>query len=307
MKSIEGLIAAVYPPLDKNGKLHLDAIGPYAQFLSDNQLNGVFINGSTGDFASLSLDERKLIVEEWSRCKPAGFTLMVHVGDTNIDHCVELAEHANHLKIDAISSLAPYYYRPATNKELIAICKKIAESSPEIPFYYYHIPLLTHVNFDMVEFMELASGEIPNFSGIKYSHENLVEFKYCMEFAQGKYDLLFGVDEILICVLSLGATGAIGSTYNQLAPLFHKLIKSFKNGEMQQAAKLQFEVMKFVKILSSYGFHAASKATLKILGVDLGPVRLPLRNLTSEETAQLERELAKSGILELVYPARFPS
>ncbi|GJM29633.1 MAG: N-acetylneuraminate lyase [Cyclobacteriaceae bacterium] len=300
MNKINGLIAATYPPLDQSGKLNLAAIGPYAEFLAKNRVNGAFLNGSTGDFTSLSVIERKQIVEEWSRCKPAGFDLMVHVGDTNVDQSIELARHASKLEVDAIASLAPFYYKPAKVGDLVNICKQIAAVTPNIPFYYYHIPQLSGVNFDMVEFLELAAQDIPNLGGIKYSQQDLIQLMRCNNFLNGKYEMLFGVDEILLCALTLGVTCAVGSTYNYLAPLNHRMIEAYKNGTIQEAQALQYQVVQLVSILSKYGFHAASKHVLKYLGIDLGPVRMPMPNLNNREKETLEKELATIRIFELV-------
>ena len=300
MKRIEGLIAATYPPLDNDRNLNLSAIGPYAEFLVTNKVDGVFLNGSTGDFVSMSVHERKLIVEEWNRCKPKDFILMAHVGDTNIRQCEELAAHAAQNNVDAIASIAPYYYQPKSVADLVHVCSVIASVAPDVPYYFYHIPELAGSDFDMLEFMELASTDIPNFRGLKFTQQDLMQFKYCLNFENGKYDVLFGVDEILVCGLALGARGCVGSTYNHLTPLYHEIISAFNCGEIEKAHQLQFKSMTFVKTLSKYGFHRAAKATLGILGLDLGPVRLPQQNLTTAEIASLRADLKQIGILDLV-------
>ena len=298
MKQIQELIAATYPPLDHSGSLNLDAIAKYAEFLERDKVDGAFLNGSTGDFASLTLKERKLIVEEWSKCKPKNFKLVVHVGDTCLENAKELAAHAKKFKVDGICTLAPFYFKPTSIEELIQFCKQIAESNPDSPFYYYHIPSLTGVNFDMVRFMELAARQISTFAGLKYSKEDLIEFKSCLDFENGKYQVFFGVDEILLSVLALGATSAVGSTYNHLTPLYHQMIHAFYHGKTEKASLLQTKVMSFVQILSGYGFHSASKLLLSKMGLDLGPVRLPLRNLKKPEIDTLEKEMEQLGILD---------
>lgn len=304
MKRIEGLIAAAYPPLDNDKNLNLSAIAAYAEFLVKNKVDGVFLNGSTGDFVAMSIHERKLIVEEWNKCKPKDFILMAHVGDTNIRQCQELAAHAAQNNVDAIASIAPYYYKPKNVADLVHVCSEIASVAPGVPYYYYHIPELAGSDFDMVEFMELASTDIPNFRGLKFTQQDLMQFKSCLNFENGKYDVLFGVDEILVCGLALGAKGCVGSTYNHLTPLYHEIINAFSNGEFETAHKLQFQSMTFVKILSKYGFHKAAKATLGILGLDLGPVRLPQQNLTTAEITSLKADLKQIGILDWVEKAK---
>jgi N-acetylneuraminate lyase len=300
MKNIQGLIAATYTPLKSDGQLNLKAIGPYAEFLKRAKVDGVFLNGSTGDFASLTLKERKCVVEEWSRCRSAGFKLLVHVGDTSLENAKELASHARKLQVDAISALAPYYYKPATIEHLIQFCKEISDHCPDVPFYYYHIPSLTGVTYDMVQFMELASKNITGFGGLKYSDEDLSQFKRCLDFDNGRFDVFFGVDEILLSALRLGAKGAVGSTYNHLTPLYHRLIAAFENGELEKASNLQKQVMVFVDTLSQYGYQSASKFILKLQGLHLGPVRLPLGNLGVSEAQALQKEITESGIFKEV-------
>ena len=304
MKNIQGLIAATYTPLKSDGQLNLEAIRPYAEFLKREKVDGVFLNGSTGDFASLTLTERKRVVEEWSKCRPSGFKLIVHVGDTSIENAKELASHAAKFQVDAISALAPYYYKPATMELLVQFCQEISDHCPDTPFYYYHIPSLTGVNFDMVQFMELASNNIAGFGGLKYSDEDLSQFKRCVDFDNGRFDVFFGVDEILLSALRLGAKGAVGSTYNHLTPLYHGLIAAFDDGEVEKASHLQKQVLCFVETLSQYGYHAASKFILTLQGLHLGPVRLPLGNLSISEEQALQKEITESGIFNEVEKSR---
>ena len=101
-------------------------------------------------------------------------------------------------------------------------------------------------------------------------------------------------------MLVLGAKSAVGSTYNHLTPLFHKLIDAFNAGEIEKASSIQKEVMIFVKTLSRHGFHSSSKFVLNLLGLDLGPVRLPLRNLSESEKETLTQDISHSGLLEKI-------
>ncbi len=306
MNKIHGLVAAVYPPLDSIGNLKLEQINPYAQHLAKNQVKGAFINGTSGNFTAFSFQERKLITEAWAASRPQGFKLIVHVGDTNLNQAVQLAKHAGELKVDAISSLAPYYKKPANNKELVAICKRIAEASPDIPFYYYHIPALSGSYFNMVEFLELAAPEIPNLAGIKFSDQNLVLLQECINYKNGQYDILFGVDEILLSAAALGINGAVGSTYNYIAPIHLKIQEQFQTGELDEAKRCQFLVQQCVTTLSKYDFYPASKAFLKLLGLDLGPVRFPHKELTSNEVSSLENELNSLGVFDMLHEPFLP-
>jgi N-acetylneuraminate lyase len=300
MDKIGGLIAASYTPLDENGELKLELLEPYLHYLLANNVKGVFINGSTGDFASLTLEERLQVLDAWCSIKPDNFIFMAHIGTTNFKESRELAAHAASKNIDGIATLAPYYFKPASVEALVELCAELASTAPHIPFYYYHIPALSGANFSMRQFIELASKRIPNFGGIKFTEENLMDFRYCLKYDDGKYNILFGVDEILVSGLAIGAKGAIGSTYNHLAPLYYEIIDCYKNNEMERAQQLQDISIQFVRILVSYGFSAAAKATMKMLGIDLGPSRLPHGNLSEQQMTSMQKEFKAAGIFKIL-------
>ena len=300
---MKGLIAATYAPMHKDTSINLGIISEYGQFLKNNKVRGAFVNGSTGDFVSLTTKERKDIITEWAANKPNDFFLVNHVGHNSLKEAKALATHSAQ-KVDAIAALAPYYFRLSSLKSLLEYCKEIASCAPNTPFYYYHIPVLTGANFLMHEFLGLASREIPNFAGIKFTNNNLIDYKYCKDFDNGAYNILFGFDEILLASLPLGAEGWVGSTYNHLAPLYLSIIEAFHNNDHKLAAALQEKSMKFVDTLNSKGgFNGAAKSFMKVLGVDCGPSRFPHATLSIEELKRAENELDDLGIM--AYTSKF--
>jgi len=295
MHTINGLIAAPYTPLKNNGSLHTDLVPKYSDFLKANNVKGAFINGSTGDFVSLTTNERKEILEAWSVHKTDDFKLIAHVGDTSLERSIDLTIHAKD-KVDAIATLAPYYFKPATIPDLIHYLSEIAGVAPDLPFYYYHIPDLTGLHFDMLDLLEQLNNKIPNFAGIKFTKNNLIDYKLCLDYENNNYNILFGADEILVSSLVLGATGWVGSTYNHLAPLYTQIISAFQNNEIELAAQLQTKSMLFVKELASYGFSGAGKSFMKHLGVDCGPSRLPNKTLMDGDLLNITKKLDKIGL-----------
>ncbi|MEQ8220623.1 MAG: dihydrodipicolinate synthase family protein [Arenibacter sp.] len=295
---MNGLIAATYAPMHNDSSINLDVISKYGQFLKNNKVKGAFVNGSTGDFVSLTTEERKKIITEWSKHVPNDFFLVNHVGHNSLMEAKDLATHSAD-KVDAIAALAPYYFRLSSLRSLLEYCKEIAGCAPNTPFYYYHIPVLTGANFLMHEFLELASKEIPNFAGIKFTNNNLIDYKYCKDFNDGAYNILFGFDEILLASLPLGAEGWVGSTYNHLAPLYLSIIEAFHNNDHKLAAALQEKSMKFVDILNSKGgFNGAAKSFMKVVGVDCGPSRFPHVTLSSKQLEEAKTVLEALGIMD---------
>lgn len=295
---LKNLIAATYTPLQQDFRINLSAVKTYATFLKRNQVAGAFVNGSTADFVSLSTEERKLIIDAWSKDKPSDFYLINHVGHNNLREAIALTEHCAD-KVDAIAALAPFYFKLNSLEQLLEYCKQIALAAPKLPFYYYHIPVLTGANFKMHDFLKIATKEIPNFSGIKFSENDLIDFKFCLDYNNSSSNILFGVDELYLSSLPLGAAGWVGSTYNHLAPLYHKIKEAFENKNNILAGELQGKAMRFVELLDQYGgYNGVAKGLMKTLGVDCGPSRFPHSSLNMQRYQQITEALEKEGIFQ---------
>lgn len=291
-KKLEGLIAAPFTPMHTDGSLNLTLIRPYYEMLKLNGVTGAFICGSTGEGVSLSSKEKMAVAEEWASCtaNDPEFKVMTLLGGTSITDCRELARHAAQTGLYAVSFTAPFYFKPANVDMLAKACAEVAAAVPEMPFYYYHIPVLTGVDFPMYELLKAVDGVIQNFAGIKYTHEDFMDFLSCSGFMNGKYDMLWGRDENMLPALSVGAKGAVGSTFNYAAPLYQDLINAFDNGDLSKARSLQQQSIDMIRLLGKYGGIATGKAYMKLLGLDCGEFRLPVRNMTAEEYELFKRD-----------------
>jgi N-acetylneuraminate lyase len=292
-RKTNGLIAAPFTPLRADGALNLDAIAPYARRLRDTGVVGGFVGGTTGEGMSLSLDERREVAARWVEVAPAGFRVIVHVGHNALPDSRALAAHAQEIGADSIACLAPFFFRPADVAGLVEWCAQVAAAAPALPFYFYHMPSMTGVSFPMADFLRVAGSRIPTLAGIKYTFEDLEDFGRCLQFDGGRYDVLFGRDERLLSALALGARGAVGSTYNFAAPHYHRLIAASAAGDAAAAAALQAQAVEMIKLCVQSGAHpiAAFKWLMRRVGIDCGPTRLPLRDLTSAQAQALGAKL----------------
>ena len=144
--------------------------------------------------------------------------VIVQVGHNCARDSVALAGHAAGAGADAVSSMAPCYFKPASVDDLVDYLVPIAEASSSIPFYYYDIPSMTGVTHSSLDV--LRRGErFPNLAGVKFTNPDLMTFQECVQFEGGKYEIWFGCDEALLAGYALGGRGAVGSTYNFAAPL----------------------------------------------------------------------------------------
>lgn len=282
---LQGLIAAPFTPMHKDGSLNLEIIPDYYQLLKSNGVTGAFICGSTGEGVSMTTDEKKKVAEAWAACTnhDNDFKVMMFLGGTSIADCKELAVHAQQAGLYAISFTAPFYFKPANVNMLAKACIELASVVPDMPFYYYHIPVLTGVGFAMFDLLQALDGKIKNFAGIKYTHEDFMDFQSCLNFKGGKYDMLWGRDENMLSALAVGAKGAVGSTFNYAAPLYYRLIDAFNNGELKTAQQLQQQSIDMIRLLGKHGGIATGKAYMKLLGLDCGAFRLPVFNMNDEQ------------------------
>jgi N-acetylneuraminate lyase len=298
----EGLVAAPFTPMDPKGDINPGMIPEYYSFLEANGVTGAFINGSTGEGPSLTQKEKQINASAWGECLRAGGNIRVInlVGGTSYQECIENALFSREIGLSAIAVLAPYYFKPADDTRLAEFVARVGESVAEMPVYFYHIPVLTGVSMPMAGFLAKISRMLPNFAGIKYTHEDFMDFLTCLNFERGTYDMLWGRDECMLSALVLGCRGAVGSTYNYAAPLYHSLIKAFKNNDLVLARRLQQSSIDMIALLGKYGGISTGKAFMRYIGMECGEFRLPVKNMDRQaynHFAEDVRALSIEGLL----------
>ncbi|XP_041276675.1 N-acetylneuraminate lyase isoform X2 [Onychostruthus taczanowskii] len=321
-KKLKGLVAATITPMTPDGKINLPVIRQYVDYLVNEQnVKNVFVNGTTGEGLSLSIQERKQLAEEWMcQGKDKLDHVIIHVGALNLPEGQELARHAAAIGADGIAVIAPFFFKPTNKDELVAFLQKVASEAPEVPFYYYHIPPLTGVKsrelsqnrpvfphmrllFWTVRVEELLDGikaQIPTFQGVKFSDTDLLDLAQCIhKNGTGEFEFLYGVDEQLLGALALGANGAVGSTYNYLGRQTNLMLQAFAKPDFALAQQYQFLTGEFLNFVIKLGFGVAqTKAVMtSVSGIPMGPPRLPLVAASGEFIAK-----AKAKLDSIVWP-----
>src|SRR3546814_235864 len=241
MIKINGLIAATFATYHEDGSLDLEGISPLVDKLVNDGLKGIFICGTNGEGPNLTMEERMEVAERYVALAKGKRFVFVHVGHTSIAESQKLASHAEKIGADAISAVAAFYFKPTNVANLVDSMAQIAAAAPNTPFYYYHIPALTGVGMDMVDFPRLGEEKISNLAGIKYTAATIHEYQACLDYGNGKFDVLYGYDELLLPALAVGAKGAVGSTYNFAAPLYIRMMELFEQGDIEAADRKRVE------------------------------------------------------------------
>lgn len=301
MEPIRGLIAAPFTPIAPDGTIDKSKIPMLARAFVADGVSGVFVGGTTGEGLSLGDEQRTELTNLWREAIRQGglsLRLIVHVGHLNLVSAHSLARHAQTAGADAIACLAPFFFKPNSAAEVVDWCARVAEAAPETPFLFYHLPSMTGVSLKMTEFIPLAMEKIPTFAGVKFTHTDFEDYGETLRLYGDRLSLLSGPDEMLLDALRLGATGAVGTSYNFAAPLFLRLMDAYCRGDEATALVEQERARQYIKIWSRLGVVRTGKAIMQMVGRDCGPVLPPLTPLTAGETSSLQSELEAIGFFD---------
>lgn len=285
------LIVAPVTPFTPDGDLAPGVVEALAGWLVAQGVDGVFVNGTTGESHSLTAVERMQLAERWvSVLKGTGLRCIIHVGANALHEARDLAVHAQRIGASGIAALAPSYFKPADVEAWVECSAFIASGAPGLPFHAYDLPAMTGIHLASDRFLVEATRRIPTMAGLKFSNPDLVLLQRCVALLGEGQELLFGCDEMLLSAVALGATGAVGSTYNLAAPLFRVLQRAAAGGDWALARRAQRHAVRMVDLLARRGYLGSLKAVLAHQGVGVGPVRLPLRSPEGEGVRSLLAE-----------------
>ena len=308
---LQGLVAATYTPFDEADDLNLGQIPAMVDHLVRYEVDGLYVCGSTGEGVSLSSEERRAVAEAYvaavrksSADSSRTLPVVVQVGHNSLREAQQLAAHAQSIGATAISANAPSYFKVNDVETLVDCMSSIASAAPTLPFYYYHIPVLTGSNVEVLQFLNHASQKIPNLAGVKYTAPTVHGYQDCLRWNDGKSDTLWGSDEMLLSALVVGCEGAVGSTYNVAAPLYQRIIRAFQANDLSLARDLMSRAVEMIRVIYQYPFHSAMKCILAMQGVECGQCRLPQRSITDEEVVSLQQQLESIGFFEWTKPTQ---
>jgi N-acetylneuraminate lyase len=298
---ITGLVPAVFTPMRANGDVNLELIPTLTDQLIAEGASALYVCGSTGEGPSLMREERKAVAEAYVQAAAGRIPVMIQVGHNSIRESQLLAAHAQEIGADVISAVPPSYFKAASLDNLMDILADILDAAPELPFYYYHIPRLSSADIDVVKMLEMSADRLPTLVGVKYSDFTVFEMQECLSVDNGRYNMLFGSDEMLLSGLVAGAHGAVGSTYNFAMPLYKRVVAAFERGDIAEAQREQALAVRMVRRTLPFG-NPALKCIMKFIGLDCGPARLPQIVLTPAKEDALRHSMEEIGFFDWGHP-----
>ena len=285
MKQFDGIFTALLTPFDSSDNINERELRRLISFNLGMGVRGFYVTGSTGEAFMLSTEERMRVMEI-VRDEAPDATLIAHVGSVDERVAQKLAKHASTLGYDLVSSVAPFYYK-FTFPEIRDYYCRVADAA-ELPMLVYHIPVFSGVNMGTEEMNTFLSD--PRFAGIKYTSGDFFTMERVKALHPNKL-IYNGYDEMLLSGLSMGADGAIGSTYNFMADKFVRILRLFREQKIDEARAAQNEANRIISILCKVGVMQAEKEILCQLGFDFGICRHPFGTLSDDARARISKEI----------------
>lgn len=277
MKNFNGIFVALLTPYKKDGSVNYQVLKKMVRFYLKNEIQGFYVCGSTAEAFLLSHDERKKILDCVAHENNGEGAIFAHVGAIGTDLSIELAKHAQTCKIDAISSISPFYYG-FSNDEIRQYYFDLADSS-DYPIIIYNFPKFAGYELTSDILKDYLVNE--KIIGVKHTSSNFFQLQQMKELKPDLY-VWNGFDEMLLSGLIAGANGGIGSTYNCMPHLYVELFNKFQQGNITAAQKLQRKVNNIIKIICDVGVYQAEKTLMEIQGFECNGCRRPFSSISTE-------------------------
>ncbi|MGM7723476.1 N-acetylneuraminate lyase [Metabacillus sp. Hm71] len=286
---MRGLFSALLVPFDENGAIIEHGLREIVrQNIDVQKVDGLYVNGSSGENFMLSTEQKKQIFKIVSEENKGEIKLIAQVGSINLEEAVELGKYATELGYDSLSAVTPFYYK-FSFEEIKSYYETIIEKTGN-NMIIYAIPFLTGVAMTMSQFDQLLQNE--KVIGVKYTDGNF----YLLERLRNRFPnklIYSGFDEMLIHGMISGVDGAIGSTYNVNGKRAKQIMDLCREGKFIEAYEVQHITNDLIEKVLDLGLYQTLKEILNIKGIQAGTVKKPMAPLDpskKEEIKQLVNE-----------------
>jgi 4-hydroxy-tetrahydrodipicolinate synthase len=293
----QGILPALVTPFTEDGKkVNEEQLRSLVRYCIELGVSGVVPCGTTGEFVNLTIEERKRVIDIVIDEVNGKVAVVAGTGASGTDQAMEMTKYAKDAGADAALIVTPYYLKP-TDRGIYEHYDTIA-SQVDLPIILYNIPQITGLPLPWQMVEDLA--QIPNIVGVKDSSGQLSFILAVLEKVRDKINVLCGHDEVVIGALAAGCSGAILASANFMPDIWVKIYNAIQKGDLQAAREFQYKVQKIARIIAKSG-PVGTKEALNMMGLKVGPVRLPLSvggELSYEEREELRLDLEKIGKIQ---------
>jgi len=287
LNQIKGVIPAMLTFFDEQEEIDEACTRGMVEFMLRNGAQGLYLTGSTGLCFTMTLEERKRVVELVIDQVKGRIPVIVHVGDIGTKKSIELAVHAWEQGADAISSVPPFYWKFSA-ENIYQYYKDISESTP-LPMIVYNIQLAGLMDKGLL--MRLA--ELPNVQGLKYTSRTHDEMGLIKDELGEGFMVYSGCDEMAFSGLCAGADGLIGSFYNLFPDLYRSIQDKAEESDIRNGMQLQKAADELIFAALKYDFPAVLHNMIEWRGEPGGYPRKPFMKYRDEELNGLKEDIRR--------------
>ena len=293
MAIFKGAGVAIVTPMNEDGSVNYEKFGELIEFQIANGTDAIIVCGTTGESSTLTheehLDTIKYCVDKVAKRIP----VVAGTGSNCTDTAVYLSQEAEKYGVDGILLVSPYYNK-ATQKGLYRHFKTVADSV-KVPAILYNVPSRTGCNI-LPETVVKLCKDVENIVGVKEASGNISQIATLMQLADGCIDLYSGNDDEVVPILSLGGIGVI-SVFSNICPRdSHDIVAKYLAGDVKGSLEMQLKALPLMHELFNEVNPIPVKAAMNLLGMNVGPLRMPLSEIEPEHKARLAAAMKAYGL-----------
>lgn len=295
MAIFKGAGVAIVTPMHANGEVNYDKLRELIDFQINGGTDSIIICGTTGESSTLSEEEHLNVIKECVKHVDKRVPVIAGTGSNCTDSAVWMSKEAQDAGVDALLLVTPYYNK-ATQNGLYIHFKTIAESV-NIPIILYSVASRTGVNIAPATVARLFY-DVENIVAIKEASGNISQCAEIMHLTNGEIDLYSGNDDQILPILSLGGKGVISVLSNIAPKETHDMVIHYFEGNLKEGLALQMKYFPVIKNLFTEVNPIPVKAALNMMGMEVGPLRLPLTEMEEKNATVLRDEMIKVGLIK---------
>lgn len=294
MALFKGAGVAIVTPMHADGSVNYEKLEELLEYQISHSTDAIIICGTTGESSTLTHGEHlktiKFAVDKAAKRIP----VIAGTGSNSTETAIMMSKEAASYGADGLLIVSPYYNK-ATQKGLIAHYTAVAESVPDTPIIMYNVPSRTGCNILPATVATLVKN-VKNIVGVKAASGDLSQIAKMMSLVDGDLELYSGNDDQVLPILSLGGLGVISVLSNVAPQETHDMCAKFFSGDIQGAIDLQLRSIPLISALFCEVNPIPVKTALNLMGMEVGPLRMPLCEMEEADEALLKKALVDFGI-----------
>ncbi|MBP3602757.1 MAG: 4-hydroxy-tetrahydrodipicolinate synthase [Lachnospiraceae bacterium] len=294
MAVFTGAGVAIVTPFKANGEVNYEKFAELIEFQIANGTDAIIVCGTTGESSTLTHEEHLDVIKYCAEKVAGRVPVVAGTGSNCTETAIYLSTEAEKYGVDGLLLVSPYYNK-ATQKGLYAHYKAIADSV-KIPCILYNVPSRTGCNI-LPETVVKLCNDVENIVGVKEASGNISQIAKLMNLAGGKVDLYSGNDDQIVPIMSLGGIGVISVLSNVAPKETHEICAKFFAGDVAGSRAEQLRAIPLCDALFCEVNPIPVKKALNIMGMEVGPMRMPLTEMEDANAAKLEKAMKDYGIL----------